>query len=154
MGSKAFVRTEPHATVDGPEDPQPGTDGLLLAPVPSDRLSRPVQRAAQAAGAVVRAGDRDPSPDSRDEYELVSIQNLVARLRAAYPLVDAATVEATVKSAYDSFDRARVRAFIPILVERRSRKALGAAGGKGDGRGPDAVTATAAAPCPPGPEKG
>ncbi|WP_368078519.1 three-helix bundle dimerization domain-containing protein [Streptomyces sp. NBC_01481] len=62
---------------------------------------------------------------SRDE--LVAIQNVAARLRAAYPQADAATVEATVGTAYGSFRQARVRAFLPILVERRARTVLGAA---------------------------
>ncbi|WP_362880861.1 three-helix bundle dimerization domain-containing protein [Streptomyces sp. NPDC048383] len=55
------------------------------------------------------------------------MRSMVARLRAAYPSVDAAAVEATVRVAYDSFRQARIRAYIPILVERRSRKALSAA---------------------------
>ncbi|TQK42768.1 hypothetical protein FBY35_4205 [Streptomyces sp. SLBN-118] len=57
----------------------------------------------------------------------MAIQNVAARLSAAYPLADAATVEATVSSVYGSFHQARVRAFIPILVERRARKVLHAA---------------------------
>ncbi|MFJ9343184.1 three-helix bundle dimerization domain-containing protein [Streptomyces sp. NPDC101733] len=87
----------------------------------------------------------------------MSVRNLVARLMAAYPLVDAATVETTVRTAYASFDRARVRAYIPILVERRSRQALGAAAGSVTGAGAEpAVTggARSEAPCPSGPEKG
>lgn len=59
--------------------------------------------------------------------ELVAIQNVAARLMAAYPQADAATVEATVGTAYGSFRQARVRAFVPILVERRARTVLGAA---------------------------
>ncbi|WP_020548908.1 three-helix bundle dimerization domain-containing protein [Embleya scabrispora] len=66
-----------------------------------------------------------PSPGSHDEP--VSIRVMVARLRAAYPSVDAVTVETTVSTAYDSFRQARIRTYIPILVERRSRKVLGAA---------------------------
>ncbi|MFC7262133.1 three-helix bundle dimerization domain-containing protein [Streptomyces lutosisoli] len=66
-----------------------------------------------------------PSPGSQDE--LVSIGNMAARLRAAYPSVDAVTVEATVTAAYDSFHQARIRAYVPILAERRSRRALRAA---------------------------
>lgn len=56
------------------------------------------------------------------------------RLRAAHggpaegrlPLIDAAVVEATVTAAYHWFREARVRAYVPILAERRARKALGA----------------------------
>ncbi|MGO4456065.1 three-helix bundle dimerization domain-containing protein [Streptomyces sp. M-16] len=57
----------------------------------------------------------------------MAVRNLAARLKASYPTVDAVTVEAAVRAAYDSFHRARVRAYIPILVERRSRRALDAA---------------------------
>lgn len=52
---------------------------------------------------------------------------MVARLSAVYPSVDVVTVEATVRTAYDSFHQARVRAYVPILVERRSRRVLSAA---------------------------
>ncbi|WP_406263854.1 three-helix bundle dimerization domain-containing protein [Streptomyces sp. NBC_00191] len=64
-------------------------------------------------------------PASQDE--LVAIENVAARLRAAYPLADSATVEATVRTAYGSFRQASVRAFVPILVERRARTVLDAA---------------------------
>ncbi|MEV0411648.1 hypothetical protein AB0I68_12825 [Streptomyces sp. NPDC050448] len=77
------------------------------------------------------------APDER----VPVLEDLVARLTAAYPLIDAATVEATV-AAYDSFRRARVRAYVPILVERRSRTALRAACRTPPGRQPDAVTVT------------
>ena len=66
------------------------------------------------------------APRSKQD-ELLAIQNVAARLRAAYPQADAATVEATVGTAYGSFRQARVRAFVPILVERRARTVLGAA---------------------------
>ncbi|MFJ7226898.1 hypothetical protein [Streptomyces sp. NPDC098090] len=63
----------------------------------------------------------------------MSIRNVVARLRAC-PSADAVTVEATVRTAYDSFrtaydsfHQARARAYVPILVECRSRRALRAA---------------------------
>jgi hypothetical protein len=90
--------------------------------LPAEDLSRrpgPVERADPVGVPSL------PSPGSHDE--LVSIRNMVARLSAAYPSVDAATVEVTVSGAYDSFRQARVRAYVPILVERRARKLLGAA---------------------------
>ncbi|MBW5481206.1 hypothetical protein GPJ59_04735 [Streptomyces bambusae] len=59
---------------------------------------------------------------------------MVVRLVAAYPSVDAAAVEVTVKAAYDAFHHARVRAFVPILVERRSRRALDTARRTAPGR--------------------
>ena len=89
----------------------------------------PVEGLSRRPGPVERADPAGPpnlpSPGSHDE--LVSIRNMVARLSAAYPLVDAVTVEATVRTAYDSFQQARVRAYVPILVERRSRRVLSAA---------------------------
>ncbi|MGW6984746.1 three-helix bundle dimerization domain-containing protein [Streptomyces sp. NPDC054932] len=76
----------------------------------------------------------DGSPPAPEEQ--ASIATTVARLRLAYPWIDAATVEATVQAAYDSFQGARVTSYIPILAERRSRKALGAAS-RTDGEGGD-----------------
>ncbi|MFE2166457.1 three-helix bundle dimerization domain-containing protein [Streptomyces sp. NPDC059447] len=80
-------------------------------------------------GPAERAGPAPPSSPSPpgSHEEAVTVRDMVARLCAAYPSVDAATVEGTVRAAYDSFREARIRAFIPILVERRSRRALGAA---------------------------
>ncbi|MFJ3839598.1 three-helix bundle dimerization domain-containing protein [Streptomyces sp. NPDC090054] len=69
-----------------------------------------------------RTTEGSPTPE-----ELASARTTVARLKAAYPSVDAATVEATVEAAYDAFRQARVRQYVPILAERRSRKALAAA---------------------------
>ncbi|MGW3322139.1 three-helix bundle dimerization domain-containing protein [Streptomyces virginiae] len=65
--------------------------------------------------------ERSPTPE-----ELAAVRTTVARLTAAYPSVDAATVEATVEAAYDAFRQAKVRKYVPILAERRSRKALAA----------------------------
>jgi hypothetical protein len=93
--------------------------GVCLPAGDLSRLPGPVE-GADPAGA-----PNLPSPGSHDE--LVSIRNMVARLSAAYPSVDATTVGATVSGAYDSFRQARVRAYVPILVERRARKVLGAA---------------------------
>ncbi|MER8041651.1 hypothetical protein [Streptomyces sp. NPDC094032] len=59
--------------------------------------------------------------------EALALQDLVARLVVAYPSLDPAAVEAAVRSAYAHFEQATVRSFLPILVERRSRKALDAA---------------------------
>lgn len=72
-----------------------------------------------------------PTPE-----ELASVRTTVARLKAAYPSVDADTVEATVEAAYDSFRQARVRKYVPILAERRARRAL-AAGSAADVVGKD-----------------
>jgi hypothetical protein len=90
--------------------------------LPVERLPRRPETVERADPA---APPNLPPPDSRDE--LVTIRNMVVRLRAVYPSVDAVAVEMTVRTAYDSFRQARVRAYIPILVERRSRRELGAA---------------------------
>ncbi|MFG2232534.1 three-helix bundle dimerization domain-containing protein [Streptomyces sp. NPDC048723] len=76
----------------------------------------------------------DPGAPTTEEWsptpeELASVRTTVARLKAAYPSVDADTVEATVEAAYDAFRQARVRRYVPILAERRSRKALSVAAG-------------------------
>ncbi|MFD6878601.1 MULTISPECIES: three-helix bundle dimerization domain-containing protein [unclassified Streptomyces] len=89
----------------------------------------------------------DPGAPTTEEWaptpeELASARTTVARLKAAYPSVDAATVEATVEAAYDAFRQARVRKYVPILAERRSRKALAAATGSNPGHsGGRALTA-------------
>ncbi|MET9881697.1 hypothetical protein ABZZ20_00795 [Streptomyces sp. NPDC006430] len=138
----------------------------------------PVEGLGHRSGPVERADPVGPPnrPPLDSQDELVSIRNTVARLRAAYPSVDAATVEATVRTAYESFHRARVRAYVPILVERRSRKTLSAvcrtAAGQAvadveDGPEPDAtpsngprsgaepavIDLAAETPAHPGPEK-
>lgn len=63
-----------------------------------------------------------PSAGSPDQAP--SLEDLVARLTVAYPSVDPSAVQAAVSAAHDHFEQARVRAYVPILVERRSRKAL------------------------------
>ncbi|MFE3764690.1 three-helix bundle dimerization domain-containing protein [Streptomyces sp. NPDC059104] len=90
---------------------------------------RPAEDWSGPAGPVESAGPVTPPappPPGRPD-ERTTVRNLVARLRASYPTLDALTVEAAVGAAYDSFHRARVRAYIPILVERRSRRTLDAA---------------------------
>ncbi|MGW7262365.1 three-helix bundle dimerization domain-containing protein [Streptomyces sp. NPDC054842] len=100
---------------------------------------------------VARAGPAAPPnlPSHGSPNETASIRNIVARLSAAYPSVDAGIVEVTVMGAYDAFRQARVRAYVPILVERQSRRELRAASGPAvDGR---AAPGTLRAP--PGPAK-
>ncbi|MFB9436316.1 three-helix bundle dimerization domain-containing protein [Streptomyces showdoensis] len=77
----------------------------------------------------------DAAPGSSDEE--FTLDGLVARLAAAYPSVDAAAVEVAVRRAYGHFERARIRAYLPILVERRSRKALDVVRASGSGPAPD-----------------
>lgn len=103
--------------------------------------------AGPAEGADPAAPPGLPPPGPPDEP--VAVRDLVARLRASYPTVDAVTVEAAVKAAYDSFHRARIRAYIPILAERRSRRALDAACRAAPDEATDGGAATG-----PGPAKG
>ncbi|MEV7068522.1 hypothetical protein AB0N97_37935 [Streptomyces collinus] len=91
------------------------------------------RRPEPVEGADPAAPPNRPSHGSQDD--IASIRNLVARLSAAYPSVDAGIVEVPVMGAYDAFRQARVRAYVPILVERRSRRELRAASGPAvDGR--------------------
>ncbi|MEU6974927.1 MULTISPECIES: three-helix bundle dimerization domain-containing protein [unclassified Streptomyces] len=66
--------------------------------------------------------------------ESVPLAELVVRLVASYPSVDVATVETVVRGACAHFEHARIRAYLPILIERRSRKELDAVRGDGPGR--------------------
>ncbi|MCX4717578.1 MULTISPECIES: three-helix bundle dimerization domain-containing protein [Streptomyces] len=91
-----------------------------------------LQGAERTGTAPAREDPDPPTPhETPDEWsptpeELAAVRTTVARLRAAYPSVDVATVEATVEAAYGSFRQAKVRKYVPILAERRSRKALAA----------------------------
>ncbi|MEU8758851.1 three-helix bundle dimerization domain-containing protein [Streptomyces sp. NPDC048659] len=77
-----------------------------------------------------RSPDTDPGPD-----ESFSVPSLATRLAASYPSLDAAVVEAAVAGAYGHFAGARVTAYLPILVERRSRRTLDVAARAGEGGG-------------------
>ncbi|KND44593.1 MULTISPECIES: three-helix bundle dimerization domain-containing protein [Streptomyces] len=84
---------------------------------------------------------RRPEPDPGRptpgwSQDALVLRDIVARLSAAWPSVDEAVVEGAVRSAYESFREATLRAYVPILTERRARKALGtAAGGAPAGQG-------------------
>ncbi|MFB8034193.1 three-helix bundle dimerization domain-containing protein [Streptomyces sp. NPDC056004] len=67
--------------------------------------------------------------------------------------VDAVTVEMTVRTAYDSFHQARVRVYVPIRVERRSRRVLRAACRTAPGQAIDDRAAPGTHRVHPGPEK-
>ncbi|MFC9758842.1 three-helix bundle dimerization domain-containing protein [Streptomyces sp. NPDC056921] len=82
----------------------------------------------------------------------MSVRNMVARPTAVYPSVDAVTVEMTVRTAYDSFHQARVRVYVPILVERRSRR-VRAACRTAPGQAIDDRAAPGTRRVHPGPEK-
>ncbi|MFJ5776912.1 three-helix bundle dimerization domain-containing protein [Streptomyces sp. NPDC093094] len=66
----------------------------------------------------------EPSVQPVAPDEALAARDLVTALRASWPSVDEAVIEAAVRDAYRSFRSARIRAFVPILVERRVRRAL------------------------------
>lgn len=68
---------------------------------------------------------RPPRPGSPQDDDL-AVRDLAARLSAAWPGVAGTTVQTLVASGFDSFREAKVRAYVPILVERRVRRVLGA----------------------------
>ncbi|MFI1645516.1 three-helix bundle dimerization domain-containing protein [Streptomyces avidinii] len=100
--------------------------------MPSEALRGGAERAGTGLapddpGAPVPAPAPAPAEVQPTPEELSSVRDTVLRLRTAYPAADQVAVEAAVKAAYDSFRGARVRNYVPILAERRSRKALAAA---------------------------
>ncbi|MET7859312.1 hypothetical protein ABZS81_19205 [Streptomyces sp. NPDC005318] len=78
---------------------------------------------------------------------------MVAQPRAAYLSVDAVAVEATVRTAYGRFHEARVRNYIPILVERRSRRAPSVACRTAPGQAIDGTAGLETRRAPPGPAR-
>ncbi|MFF0201188.1 three-helix bundle dimerization domain-containing protein [Streptomyces sp. NPDC005017] len=70
-----------------------------------------------------------PAPSAAPPDEALAVSELVTVLKAGWPAVDEGVIEAAVKEAYDAFRPARIRAFVPILVERRVRRALREHGG-------------------------
>ncbi|MGW1672322.1 three-helix bundle dimerization domain-containing protein [Streptomyces sp. NPDC002324] len=84
-----------------------------------------------------RPPEPDPGPPTPgSSQDALVLRDIVARLSAVWPTVDEAVVEAAVRSAYEAFREARLRAYVPILAERRARKALGTAvGGPSAGHG-------------------
>jgi hypothetical protein len=133
-----------------------GTSGAMTVEEQTPQVGAclPVEGLSRHSGPVEHADPVElpnlPPPGSQDE--LVPIRNIVARLRAAYPSVDAVTVEATVWTAYESFHEARVRGYVPILVERRSRRALSAACRTAPGQAIDGRAAPETRRARPGPE--
>ncbi|MFD5417488.1 three-helix bundle dimerization domain-containing protein [Streptomyces sp. NPDC127069] len=107
IGTAMTVEAQIHGT-----DVRPPSEGALGIPGPGER----------AATAPPPAGAPPPSYE-----DAMTVRDMVVRLCAAFPSVDAAAVETTVRAEYDAFREARIRAFIPILVERRARRALSAA---------------------------
>ncbi|MFF8375885.1 three-helix bundle dimerization domain-containing protein [Streptomyces sp. NPDC015661] len=115
----------------------------------------PVERVTSYSEPVERPDPEGPADllSSGSQDELVSIRETVARLGAAYPSLDAVAVETTVRAAYESFRQARVRAYVPILVERRSRRALDAAARTAPGQARDGRADPETGRASPGPDR-
>jgi hypothetical protein len=62
------------------------------------------------------------SPHARSEQD--AIRQIAERLASQFPEISASEVEQTVHGKHGSFASSSVRDFIPVLVERASRKAL------------------------------
>jgi hypothetical protein len=59
-----------------------------------------------------------------ESSEWTAIQQVVERLKATYPAVPADTVTTVVHHTHARFDGRPVRDFVPLLVERGSRREL------------------------------
>lgn len=68
-------------------------------------------------------------PPPASPQDALAVRDMVARLTAAWPGVARTTVESLVVSGFDVFRHVKVRAYVPILVERRVRRSLGAISG-------------------------
>ncbi|MFG3343867.1 three-helix bundle dimerization domain-containing protein [Streptomyces sp. NPDC048018] len=133
------MTAEDRAPPVGPDRPGEGVGRPAGTPAGAPAAATPspatgtTARAVTSGARVATAEGGGPGPaepsgpaPSGPPDESSSLRNLVTRLTTAYPSVDAAAVEAAVVASYGHFEQARVRAYLPILVERRSRKALDA----------------------------
>jgi hypothetical protein len=60
----------------------------------------------------------------REATEEAAIRRIVARLAQQFPEMSAIEIERAVSGSYDTFDDSAVRDFIPVLVERATRRQL------------------------------
>ncbi|MFB7167239.1 three-helix bundle dimerization domain-containing protein [Streptomyces sp. NPDC056242] len=119
--SGASARSCPGAAAMTVDERMPPVGGAQ-APLEAGSLSSPPVEQAEPEVPP------DPPPAVPPAEDL-AVRDMVGRLREAWPTVAENVVETAVRSAYDSFRQARVRAYVPILVERRARRALGAVAG-------------------------
>ena len=56
--------------------------------------------------------------------EEAAIRQVIARMVAQFPELPVAEVEQAVYGRYDSFDESPIRDFVPVLVERATRRHL------------------------------
>ncbi|WKG13302.1 hypothetical protein QX204_20850 [Nocardia sp. PE-7] len=61
----------------------------------------------------------------RDDNEAVQIDQVIERLIARFPAESPAEIELLVRRIHERFADARVRDFIPLLVEKAARQAVG-----------------------------
>ena len=66
-----------------------------------------------------------PRPDARREAaEQDAIRRIVARLLEQFPELPATEIERAVYGSHATFDDSAVRDFVPVLVERATRRQL------------------------------
>ncbi len=61
----------------------------------------------------------------RDDNESVQIDQVIERLTARFPAESPAEIELLVRRIHERFADARVRDFVPLLVEKAARQAVG-----------------------------
>ena len=62
--------------------------------------------------------------ESASEAERQALSRMMARLEQQFPELSTEEIERAVHGEYAKFDHAPIRDFVPIFVERRSRKNL------------------------------
>ena len=61
----------------------------------------------------------------RDDLEFVQIDQVIERLIARFPAESPAEIELLVRRIHARFAEARIRDFVPLLVEKAARHAVG-----------------------------
>jgi hypothetical protein len=61
----------------------------------------------------------------RDDNEAAQIEQVIERLTAQFPAESPAEIELLVHRIHERFADARVRDFVPLLVEKAARQAVG-----------------------------
>jgi hypothetical protein len=64
-----------------------------------------------------------------ESSEWTAIEQVVGRLQASYPAVPADTVKTVVHHHHARFDGRPIRDYVPLFVERESRRELAQLGG-------------------------
>ncbi|WP_316575002.1 MULTISPECIES: three-helix bundle dimerization domain-containing protein [Nocardia] len=61
----------------------------------------------------------------RDDLEFVQIDQVIERLITRFPAESPAEIELLVRRIHARFAEARIRDFVPLLVEKAARQAVG-----------------------------